>query len=660
MVLSDVLPYEVPAQYSNRHFYKFLADNAVRLEGTEVSWRSNSNKTRTVELVLKLIFGIAPNAAIKRHPNGRRSFASVDDNTIPFSFRVAKSENDYRTLSIPHPRSQIRVSAFYRDEYAALLYFAGKSPFSLRKPVRVGKYSFAEDQLHSQLRATWAAGVSENSQEYETFKSYFAYERYSNIYKFYESPEYQAMEKRYKHLLRLDISKCFESIYTHSISWAVYGKELVKDNYSRKSRTFPERFDELMQKLNYNETNGILVGSEFARLFAEIILQAVDGAVLRQLEKLGLRRGRHFEIVRYVDDYFVFFDRLGDESRIKGTITEQLKIYGLSLNGEKELRGANPDITPISIAKSRISRLLEERIGSAAVASTAGRPGLISGGKSSTALITDYKTIIKETSAPEKDVLNYTLSILERRIVEALKEFSSLKTTDGDEEDLAAAIAALVEFAFFIYSASPKVNPTVKLCRIVVNVSQFAINKPFRGSQRSRILDAVFFEIRSQLERSHGDEDLQVEKLYLLSALVPLGPAYLLPAEEIERMFSIDATGKTAVLQAPLNHFALTTLLHYVKRQSRYTAIRLVAEAEWIRRVKESRAHDAERVLLILDAASSPFLSQASKLTILLHAGLTARKDRFGVMRLAPAWFTRWRGFDLGLELDLKRNQEVY
>jgi hypothetical protein len=610
-------------------------------------------------LILKLIFGVAESADCKRS-DGRWWFDSHDDYTIPFSFRVAKSDDDYRTLSVPHPRSQIRVSAFYRDYGPALLYFAGRSPFSIRKPVRVGKYSFAEDQLHAQLRATWATGVSESRAEYETFQSYFAYERYSNIYKFYESPEYQGMEKRYKHLLRLDISRCFESIYTHSVGWAVHGKATVKDNYAtRKSLTFPERFDVLMQKLNYNETNGILVGSEFSRLFAETILQAVDGAILRQLEESGVVRGRHFEILRYVDDYFVFFDRIQDETPIKASIREQLKEFGLSLNGEKEIRGANPDITPISIAKTRISSMLESRVGTDAQVAS-GHPGKITGGKTSTALITDYKTIIKETGAPEKDVINYSLGVMERLMVEGLKHFAKEKKVDADAEDLAADLASLVEFAFFVYTASPKVNPTVKLCRIAVGAAQFVQNQPIKRSLRARVLDAIFFEIRLQLNRSHGDERLQVEKLYLLSALSPLGDDYLIPPAELEKMYSIEQTASGPRSMIPLNHFALTTLLHYAKGRSRFADLRAAAEAEWIRRVEEMKPHEAERVLLILDAAASPYLGEKSRLAILLHAGLTTRKDRFGVMRLAPTWFTRWRGFDLGEALDLKRNQEVY
>src|SRR3546814_6195653 len=61
-----------------------------------------------------------------------------------------------------------------------------------------------------------------------------------------------------------------------------------------------------MQRANYNETNGIVVGPEFSRVFAEIILQRVDQKVIANLAVNGLVFNRDYEIRRYVDDFFVF------------------------------------------------------------------------------------------------------------------------------------------------------------------------------------------------------------------------------------------------------------------------------------------------------------------------------------------------------------------
>ena len=41
-----------------------------------------------------------------------------------------------------------------------------------------------------------------------------------------------------------------------------------------------------MQNLNYGETNGIVIGPEFSRIFAELILQEIDKSVKNILENL--------------------------------------------------------------------------------------------------------------------------------------------------------------------------------------------------------------------------------------------------------------------------------------------------------------------------------------------------------------------------------------
>src|SRR3546814_7312990 len=65
---------------------------------------------------------------------------------------------------------------------------------------------------------------------------------------------------------------------SHTITWAVKDKLLAKEFKSAYS--FEAQFDKLMQRANYNETNGIVVGPEFSRVFAEIILQRVDQKVI--------------------------------------------------------------------------------------------------------------------------------------------------------------------------------------------------------------------------------------------------------------------------------------------------------------------------------------------------------------------------------------------
>jgi len=52
VVLSDVLPFEVPVTFSNRHFYDFLIKNKVELSGNKIKWDKNENSLNTIITLL--------------------------------------------------------------------------------------------------------------------------------------------------------------------------------------------------------------------------------------------------------------------------------------------------------------------------------------------------------------------------------------------------------------------------------------------------------------------------------------------------------------------------------------------------------------------------------------------------------------------------------
>ena len=91
----------------------------------------------------------------------------------------------------------------------------------------------------------------------------------------------------------MDVSKCFDSIYTHSLSWACKDKKFVKKNLDISS-SFADVFDELMQRSNYKETNGILIGPEVSRVFAEIIFQEIDSLMFSELKNNSIISGKDF------------------------------------------------------------------------------------------------------------------------------------------------------------------------------------------------------------------------------------------------------------------------------------------------------------------------------------------------------------------------------
>ena len=190
-------------------------------------------------------------------------------------------------------------------------------------------------------------------------KTFFSYEKYSNMYKFYEDYRYQRAEKKFKHLVKFDLQSCFDSIYTHTISWATAGGvDKVKVLTGYQGSWVGDAFDNLMQSVNARETHGIVIGPEFSRIFAEIILQYIDSKVEQELLAEQLRQKSNYECYRYVDDYFLFYNDEKDRNLFMESLTKWLKVFKLQISPSKTEEFERPFITKVTLAKQRIDNLL--------------------------------------------------------------------------------------------------------------------------------------------------------------------------------------------------------------------------------------------------------------------------------------------------------------
>ena len=258
VVFSDVLPYELPFIFTNRFFYRFLVKNEVSIDGSDVlHWKKGINKGARAILALLSQYG---GEELKDKTEIELQKRLV---TIPFIYAIKHKNTSNRRLSIVHPLNQIQMVDFYERYKNTLLYMCGKSQFSIRYPNKVACYFYYKDRLHSTLLGKKSDKLEIYFSEYENMKTFFSYKQYANIHKFYEDYRYQRAEKKYQHLLKFDIQGCFDNIYTHSIAWAVNGgMNTYKDHFDGKDCSFASRWDDVMRYLNYNETNGIVIGPE--------------------------------------------------------------------------------------------------------------------------------------------------------------------------------------------------------------------------------------------------------------------------------------------------------------------------------------------------------------------------------------------------------------
>ncbi len=143
----------------------------------------------------------------------------------------------------------------------------------------------------------------------------------------------------YHYILHTDITDCYGSIYTHSISWALHTKEEAKKRENRNNRDLiGVAIDNYMQDMSYGQTNGIPQGSVLMDFIAEMLLGYVDLLLSEKVKNLGLT---DYKILRYRDDYRIFTNNPYKAEQITKLLSEILSDLGLKINAEKTIASDN-------------------------------------------------------------------------------------------------------------------------------------------------------------------------------------------------------------------------------------------------------------------------------------------------------------------------------
>lgn len=667
VVLSDVLPYEVPIVFSNRYFYRLLCEHDIKFNGNRISWRYSDE---VLDNLVKMVLGVQPTTAVRHAADNGRPVSIIEldksdlVHTVPFIFSTTHKQDQLRQLSLMHPKGQLLVVDFYDQFKDLMIYYTGRSEFSLRSPRRVAGCTYIDFRSQIERQDKSDTLVEVDGENYENLKSFFVYERFSNVFKFYESREHLRSERDFKTLTKFDVSGCFDSIYTHSLAWAIYGKDFAKQNLKAILGSFAGKFDSLMQKLNHNETNGILIGPEVSRIFAEIILQAVDIDIAGKLLEKGYVHNSDFKIYRYVDDYFVFYNSDEVCHQIKMTLQESLKLYKLSLNKGKEETLGRPIITPISIAKKRISDLFDRALAYEVASEVKEGETLPRGqiyiGRSS--LITDFKSILATSGVNYGEILNYSLSVVERKIGSLIESYKKIEKVSGVDKSFSKSMEALLDFVFFIYAVSPKVNTTIKLCRICQRVLSFYKLETIGLSYEALISQVIYERCRSVMDHNSDGKSAKIEVMYLLVLMRQLGKNYRIDEKVLGHSFGFELLDGHYQAKSSLNYFSIVTLLFYIENKARYSLLRNALEKHILERFRlkqDSLVGDSEMIHLALDLIACPFVSNETKIRVLQLYGVPAN-NLLRIQKYSEYWFTKWGEFDFSKELDAKVSQEVY
>jgi hypothetical protein len=635
ILLTELLPYEVPMLFSNEGFYQII---------------NKGNYSKFFERIIQLS---------KAGGDGKKY-------GIPFNYDIRKNiEGDTRTLSVIHPYCQYYFIELYEKYDSLMLHLCSKSHFSLRRISKVAKFFYSPDFVYSEdnhKNADLEVEPEVLNAETKYLKSYFTYYPIDLIYKFYDRNEFQRLEQRFNYLMEFDISKCFYHIYTHSVTWAVKDKESAKRNARESS--FENSFDKLMQLANYNETNGIVVGPEISRIFAEIILQQVDVNVLKKLEG-QYKYGIDYEVRRYVDDYFVFSNDSKILETVKKEFQKELGFYKLYLNPTKSDIKTPPFITSVTVGKRELQELLlnlydslfevKEKIADGGenkenvkVLSRIRRPNSVS-----QRFIKDFQCIVKRNGLTYDILSKDIIRFFKTKFTKILKEGE----LENDKEVVENLFLVLFDILFYAYSLNINSNTTFKLAQIIVLACKYLENQKaeLKHTIYSKISKEADF-VLTNFQRKSKTSETNIETLNLIIALKKLDDNYALSVRKISEIFGIEEQDNFE----RLNYFHIITLLYYIENKIEYIDLK-----NQIEKAVEQKFNDnedpfskSEFTMLFFDYINCPFVSDKSKRKVLQNSGYATKNlaDKIKEITDQKIWFMNW-DTDIDLERVLKKKE---
>lgn len=136
-----------------------------------------------------------------------------------------------------------------------------------------------------------------------------------------------ALRTRFPLTLKLDIKNYYRSIYTHSIPWAIHGKEYAKSNTRRDN--LGKHLDEAIRFGQDGQTIGIPTGPDTSFIISEILLCRIVNDLLA-----GNSLSRD-QFVRYYDDFECGCESEEQAHKILAAFEHILRSFELEINPDK-------------------------------------------------------------------------------------------------------------------------------------------------------------------------------------------------------------------------------------------------------------------------------------------------------------------------------------
>lgn len=235
----------------------------------------------------------------------------------PAHYSIEKSDVSRRVIYIPNPLNYLKLSdVIVRNETEI--------------------FRNIPRSVYSNSKARYASDISERC----------IVPRGMTYYTLQQEKLKASMTKLYE--VKLDVVNFYPSVYTHSVTWALLGREKAKKiwgtNRADRGSYFSaseialyylgDEIDKSLRNCNECQTHGILIGPDVSFLIGELIMSRIDACMASKYPEL---KG-----FRYYDDYTFYVDKEENADDIYQTLQAALRLYGLEINEAKYQKRRSP------------------------------------------------------------------------------------------------------------------------------------------------------------------------------------------------------------------------------------------------------------------------------------------------------------------------------
>ncbi len=297
LIRKGFFPKELPPPFQTTSF----ADNL-----DEITTRWNDDYEKMIKRV--------ENESRKNWKNRKSKFIDGYSSSKCSEFSISKGKISRRPLKIPNPKHYAHLANLISDNWEKFINTYSKSEYSKSYPV-------PEDNDNKRAVATYSKSVQD----------------------FRNTLLRISLNKRF--LVRVDISKFYPSIYTHSIAWAFLGKTTAKKYFLMSDQDlskevednneeallykFANELDIAIRACQDKQSIGIPIGPDTSHITSELVACRIDQELNDQFSEINL------QACRFYDDFYLFVNTKDETEKVLKGLQRILNQFELEVNEAK-------------------------------------------------------------------------------------------------------------------------------------------------------------------------------------------------------------------------------------------------------------------------------------------------------------------------------------